>query len=135
MLPGSNFFGKMPLFFRYNGVNAVNLQAKRRQRLYTDKKMPLTLLYQKKTCVYKKSDFLTPWRMRNSRSIIYLTKDYEAFRAYFLESVRELQGTGVCVWTWRHIGSVIELATAKQVYKKVHFTTRLVVVLQKFRQF
>ena len=32
LLPGSNFFGKMPLFFRYSGVNAtnaVNLQAKR----------------------------------------------------------------------------------------------------------
>ena len=28
------------------------------------------------------------------------------------------------------IGSVIELATAKQVYKKVHFTTRLVGILQ-----
>ena len=31
--PGSNFFGKTPLFFRYSGVNAanaVNLQAKRR---------------------------------------------------------------------------------------------------------
>ena len=33
------------------------------------------------------------------------------------------------------IGSVIELATAKQVYKKVNFTTRLVGVLQKFWQF
>ena len=30
------------------------------------------------------------------------------------------------------IGSVVELPTAKQVYKKVHFTTRLVGVLQKF---
>ena len=31
--PGSNFFGKTPLFFRDSGVNAanaVNLQAKRR---------------------------------------------------------------------------------------------------------
>ena len=31
--PGSNFFGKTPLFFQYSGVNAanaVNLQAKRR---------------------------------------------------------------------------------------------------------
>ena len=31
--PGSNFFGKTPLFFRYSGVNAanaINLQAKRR---------------------------------------------------------------------------------------------------------
>ena len=34
--PGSNFFGKTPLFFRYSGVNAanaanaVNLQAERR---------------------------------------------------------------------------------------------------------
>ena len=33
LYPGSNFFGKTPLFFRYSGVNAanaVNLQAKRR---------------------------------------------------------------------------------------------------------
>ena len=30
------------------------------------------------------------------------------------------------------IGSVIELATVKQAYKKVHFTTRLIGVLQKF---
>ena len=30
------------------------------------------------------------------------------------------------------IDSVIERATAKQVYKRVHFTTRLVGVLQKF---
>ena len=32
-IPGSNFFGKTPLFFQYSGVNAanaVNLQAKRR---------------------------------------------------------------------------------------------------------
>ena len=31
--PGSNFFGKTPLFFQYSGdnaANAVNLQAKRR---------------------------------------------------------------------------------------------------------
>ena len=33
------------------------------------------------------------------------------------------------------IGSVIELATAKQVYEKFHFTTRPVGVLQKFWQF
>ena len=33
------------------------------------------------------------------------------------------------------IGSVIELVTAKQVYKKVHFTTRVVGVLQKFWRF
>ena len=33
------------------------------------------------------------------------------------------------------IDSVIERATAKQVYKRVHFTTRLVGVLQKFWQF
>ena len=30
--------------------------------------------------------------MRNLWSIIYLTKDYEAFRAYFLDSVGELKG-------------------------------------------
>ena len=73
--------------------------------------------------------------MRNSWSIIYSTKDYEAFRAYFLNSVGELQGLesglergGIC--------NVIELVMAKQVYKKVdHFTTWLVGVLQKFWQF
>ena len=56
--------------------------------------------------------------MRNSWSIIYLTKDYEAFTAYFLERVgncRRLEfgpergGTG----------SVIELTMTKQVYKKM----------------
>ena len=72
--------------------------------------------------------------MRNSRSIIYLTKDYEAFRAYFVESVGERQGpeSGPAPGG---IDSVIERATAKQVYKRVHFTTRLVGVLQKFWQF
>ena len=67
--------------------------------------------------------------MRNSWSIIYLTKDYEIFRAYFLESVGELPGLESrpeC----GGIGSVIELATTKQEYKKVdHFTTRLVGIL------
>ena len=40
--------------------------------------------------------------MRNSWPIIYLTKDYEAFRAYFVESVGELQRTRVWASTWRH---------------------------------
>ena len=70
-----------PLAFRLSAVNAVITE---------------------KTCVYKKSDFPTPRRIRNSWSIIYLTKDYEAFRAYFLESVEELQGIGVRARTWRH---------------------------------
>ena len=56
--------------------------------------------------------------MRNSWSIIFLTKDQEAFRAYFLSSVGELQGLESGP---EHggIGSVIELATAKKVYKEV----------------
>ena len=67
--------------------------------------------------------------MKNSWSVIHLTKDCEASRAYFLESVGELQGIG-------GIGSVIKLAMAKHVYKKIdHFTTWLVGVLQKFWQF
>ena len=70
--------------------------------------------------------------MRNSHSIIYLTKDYEAFRAYFVERVGERQESGPAPGG---IDSVIERATAKQVYKRVHFTTRLVGVLQKFWQF
>ena len=50
--------------------------------------------------------------MRNSWSIIFLTKDYEASRAYFLESVGELQGLDS--GTERvGIDSVIELAMAK----------------------
>ena len=128
MLPGSNFFGKTPLFFRYSGVNAanaVNLQAYKQNAVNAfipTSKTPLTPLYRQgtpltplafrlnavnavipeKTCVFKKSDFLTPWRMRNSWSIMYLTKDYEAFRAYFLRNVEELQETGVWAWTWRH---------------------------------
>ena len=68
-------------------------------------------------------------------SSIFLTKDYEAFRAYFLESVGELQGLKSGPERGG-IGSVIELAMAKQVYKKVdHFTTWLFGVLQKFWQF
>ena len=70
--------------------------------------------------------------MRNSRSIIYLTKDYEAFRAYFLESAGELPGLESGPERGG-VGSVTELATTKQEYKKIdHFTTRLVGVLQKF---
>ena len=70
--------------------------------------------------------------MRNSQSIIYLTKDYEAFRAYFVESVGE-NGRGPEPGPAPGgIDSVIERATAKQVYKRVHFTNRLVGVLQKF---
>ena len=70
--------------------------------------------------------------MRNSRSIIFSTKDWEALRTYFLESVGELPGLESGPERGG-IGSVIELATAKQVYKKFdHFTTRLVGVLQKF---
>ena len=70
--------------------------------------------------------------MRNSWSIIYLTKDYEALEHISskvwencrgLESGPERGG----------FGSVIELAMAKQVYQKIdHFTTSLVGVLQKF---
>ena len=34
--------------------------------------------------------------MKNENFMVnHLTKDYEAFRAYFLESVEKLQGTGV----------------------------------------
>ena len=73
--------------------------------------------------------------MRNSRSIFLLTKDLEALRAYFLESVGELPGLESGPERGG-IGSVTELATNKQEYKKVdHFTTRLVGVLQKFWQF
>ena len=67
--------------------------------------------------------------MRNSWSIIYSTKDYEAFRAYFLDSVGELQGLESGP-EHGSIGNVIELAMAQQVYKKIdHFTTWLVGVL------
>ena len=55
--------------------------------------------------------------MRNSWSIIILTTDYEAFRAYFLESVAEVPGLKSGPERGG-IGSVNELATAKQVYKK-----------------
>ena len=54
--------------------------------------------------------------MRTSWSIIYLTKDYEAFRGFSLKSVGEPQEIGV--WAERvGIGSVFKLAMAKQVYK------------------
>ena len=61
--------------------------------------------------------------MRNSWSIIYLTKDYEAFRAHFLESVGNCRGPESGPERGG-IGSVIELAMDKQVYKNIdHFTT------------
>ena len=73
--------------------------------------------------------------MRNSWSIIYLAKYFEALEhnssklwenCKGLESGAERGG----------IGSVIEFAMAKQVYQKTdHFTTWLVGVLQKFWQF
>ena len=73
--------------------------------------------------------------MRNSWSIIYLAKYFEALEHISskvwenckgLESGPERGG----------IGSVIEFAMAKQVYQKIdHFTTWLVGVLQKFWQF
>ena len=62
--------------------------------------------------------------MRNSWSIIYLTKDYEAPRAYFPESVEEHCRRLESGPERGGIGSVIELAMAKQVYQKFnHFTT------------
>ena len=72
--------------------------------------------------------------MRNSRSIIYLTKDYEAYRAYFLDSKVLENCRGPESGPERGgIDSVIELVMAKQVYKNIdHFTTLLVGVLQKF---
>ena len=75
-LPGSNFYGKTPLFFRYSGVNAATAV----NAFIPTSKTPLTPLYRQgtpltplafrlnavnavipeKTCVFKKSDFLTP---------------------------------------------------------------------------
>ena len=60
--------------------------------------------------------------MRNSWSIIYLTKDHEAFRAYLLESVGELWGLESGPERGG-IGSVIELAMVKQVHKKIDLFT------------
>ena len=61
--------------------------------------------------------------MRNLWSIIYLTKDYEAVKACFLENVGELPGLESGL-EQGGIGSVIKLAIAKQVYQKNdHFTT------------
>ena len=58
--------------------------------------------------------------MKNEKLMVnhFLTKDYEAFRAYFLESVGELQATGARP---EHGGtsSVIEFTMAKKVYKKM----------------
>ena len=57
---------------------------------------------------------------------MYLTKDYEAFRAYFLQNVEELQNCRRLESGPERggIGSVIELCMTKQVYQKIdHFTT------------
>ena len=43
--------------------------------------------------------------MKNAKLMVsqfFLTKDCKAFRAYFLESVEELQDIGVRAWAWRH---------------------------------
>ena len=75
--------------------------------------------------------------MKNEKLTVntFLTKDQEALRAYFLESMGELPGLESRPERGG-IGSVTEHATTKPEYKKVdHFTTRLVGVLQKFWQF
>ena len=101
------------LAFRLNAVNAV---------------MP------GKTCVYKKSDFLTPWRETNGQSFSWqrITKLLEHISSKVWENCRRLEFGP----ERGNIGSVIELAMAKQVYQKIDdFTTWLVGVLQKFWQF
>ena len=61
--------------------------------------------------------------MRNSWSNIYLTKDYEDFRAFFLEVWENCRGPESGPERG-DIGSVKELALAKQVDKNIdHFTT------------
>ena len=148
--PGRTFLGKRRCFSGIAALTPLTPSTCKQNAVNAfipTKKTPLTLLtplafqlnavnavIPEKTCVYKKSDFLTPWRMRNSWSIIYLTKDYEAFRAYFLESVEELQETGVWAWTWRH-WQCHWTCHGQTSVQKIHFTTRLVGVLQKFWQF
>ena len=56
--------------------------------------------------------------MRNSWAVIYSTRDNEAFRAYFLDSVGELQGLESGPERGG-IGNVIQFAMAQQVYKKL----------------
>ena len=87
------FFGNAPLFFRYSGVNvanATNFVAKRRWCLFLPTKTtvkafsvrwnPINAFIPEKTSVY----FFTPWRIRNSWSVIkFSTKGCEAFRAFF----------------------------------------------------
>ena len=146
-IPGSNFFGKTPLFFQYSGVNAANA--------VNLLKTPLTPLYRKgtpftplafrlnavnavtpkKTCLQKNLNFSLheEWEIHgqlffwhgNRRLLEDISsKVWKNFRG--LESGPERGG----------IGTVTELATTKQEYKKVdHFMTRLVGVFQKFWQF
>ena len=54
-MPGLNFFGTMPLFCRYSGVNATNAANFLIQRLYTKKRrwMSLALKKTKKRHVQK----------------------------------------------------------------------------------
>ena len=61
--------------------------------------------------------------MRSSWSISYLTKDYEAFIAYFFEVWENCRGLESGPERGG-IGSVIEFAMVKQVYKNIdHLTT------------
>ena len=64
--------------------------------------------------------------MKNEKLMVnqyFLAKDYEAFRAFFLKSMENCRGLESGPERGG-IGSVIEIAMAKQVYKKFdQFTT------------
>ena len=87
-----------------------------------------------KTCVYKKLIFSLheEWET-HSQSFTWqkITKLLEHISSKVWENGRGSESGPAP----GGIDSVIERATAKQVYKRVHFTTRLVGVLQKFWQF
>ena len=93
--------------------------------------MPLTLLYQKKLVSTKNLIFSLheEWKTHGQR----ITKLLEHISSEVWENCRRLESGP----ERGGIGSVvIELAMVMQVYQKIdHFTTWLVVVLQKFWQF
>ena len=134
--PGRTFLGKRryfsgiaaltpltPLTYKQNAVNA-----------FIPTRNTVNAVIPEKTCVFKKLIFSLheEWET-HGQSFTWqkITKLLEHISSEVWENGRGPESGPAP----GGIDSVIERATAKQVYKRVHFTTRLVGVLQKFWQF
>ena len=122
-----------PLTYKQNAVNAF-IPTKNAVNAFIPTTNTVNAVIPEKTCVYKKLIFS-------------LHEEWETHSQSFnwQKIAKLLEHISSQVWVNGRgpesgpapggIDSVIELATAKQVCKKVHFTTRLIGVLQKFWQF